>query len=138
MTLSSLQSEVNGIQDRLNRLAQERLQLETHLSTIKAQIDLVEVMNQESPSALPGGAMLRQNVELDQLDKESTPAKPRSSSCCRSIRKPIRRPGPEETPRSAQEQRDDLQAKQEAMLATESARPKEATKRAQIFRWRKA
>lgn len=132
--LSSLQTQVNGIQDQLNRLAQERLQYETHLQTVKNQIDLVDMMSQESPSSLPGSSALRQNVELEQMNKEIETAEGNLQQLLQVYKETY--PDIRDLKRRIEirkKQRDDLQQKQDAALNTELSKPKDAPKKGTNF-----
>jgi succinoglycan biosynthesis transport protein ExoP len=134
-TLTSLQSQNTGINDQLNRLAQERVQLEAHLSTLKSQLDLTSMMAQDAESVLPNSPMARQNVELESLNKsieggESQLAQflqmyKESYPDIRDLRKRLG---------VLKKQRDGLKIKQEQELATEAAKPKEPSKKGTNYR----
>jgi len=65
--LTTLQQQSSTINDGLNRLAQEQVQLDTHLQTLQNQIELVNMFDKE---ALPSAPLARrQNDELLQLNK---------------------------------------------------------------------
>jgi len=134
-TLTSLQSQVNGINDQLNRLAQERVQLEAHLSTLKSQLDLTAMMAQEPDGTIPNSPMARQNTELEQLTKQIEAGESNLAQLLQSyketypdIRDLKKRLG------VLKKQRDDLQAKQEREQALEAAKPKEPLKKTTNFR----
>jgi succinoglycan biosynthesis transport protein ExoP len=126
--LTSLQNQSSGINDHLNRLAQERVQLEAHLSTLKSTMDVTAMMAQD-PDALPNGPMARQNVDLESLNKlidagESNLAQllqmyKESYPDIRDLRKRLG---------VLKLQRDALQRKQEKEVADEAAKPKEPLK----------
>jgi uncharacterized protein involved in exopolysaccharide biosynthesis len=71
-TLNSLQTEIGGINDQLNRLAAERVTLTTHLSSLKSQMDLTGLMAQDAANSTPSllSPVVRQNQELDSLNKQ--------------------------------------------------------------------
>jgi succinoglycan biosynthesis transport protein ExoP len=125
--LASLQTQVNGIQDQLNRLAQDRMQQEAHLSTLKSQLDLLGLMAQESPAALASNPVMRQNVELEQMNKQIDAAELRLQQLLQSYREGY--PEIRELRKQLvvlKKNRDDMQVKQEEMLAAEAAKPKDS------------
>ncbi len=66
--LNSLQSQANAANDALNREAQEKLELQTHLQTLQSQMDLLTLYDKEAQaSATPVAA--RQNERLLFLNK---------------------------------------------------------------------
>ncbi len=134
-TLQSLQNQVNGINDQLNRLAQERVQLEAHLSTLKSQLDLTTMMSQE-PEALPNSPMAKQNIELETLNRQIEGGESNLALLLQSyketypdIRDLKKRLG------VLKRQRDDLKAKQERELADEAAKPKTPARKATNFQF---
>ena len=134
-TLQSLQNQVNGINDQLNRLAQERVQLEAHLSTLKSQLDLTTMMSQE-PEALPNSPMAKQNIELETLNRQIDGGESNLALLLQSyketypdIRDLKKRLG------VLKRQRDDLKAKQERELADEAAKPKTPARKATNFQF---
>jgi uncharacterized protein involved in exopolysaccharide biosynthesis len=68
--LSSLQTQVNGMNDQLNRLAEDRVTYETHLSSLRAQMEMNNALAQDPQSAPPVAALVRQNEELAHLNGE--------------------------------------------------------------------
>jgi uncharacterized protein involved in exopolysaccharide biosynthesis len=66
--LNSLQSQANGANDALNRLAQERLEAETHLQTLQSQMDLLRLYDKENETAATP-VVARQNERLAFLNK---------------------------------------------------------------------
>jgi uncharacterized protein involved in exopolysaccharide biosynthesis len=130
-SLSSLQSQMTGIQDQLNRLTQQRIQLEAHLSTLKSQLDLVDMMSQDSGSSgIVGTSGFRQNTELEQLNKEIDGGESHLQQLLQSYREGYpeirdlrKRLG------VLKKQRDDLKAKQEEAAAAEAAKPKDAPRK---------
>jgi uncharacterized protein involved in exopolysaccharide biosynthesis len=66
--LNSLQSQANAANDALNRQAQEKLELQTHLQTLQSQMDLLTLYDKESQAATTPVAA-RQNERLVFLSK---------------------------------------------------------------------
>ena len=134
-TLSSLQTQVNGINDQLNRLAQDRIQLEAHLSTLKSQLDLTALMAQEPDTLLPSSPMARQNSELENLNRQIEAGDTKLSQLLQSYKDTY--PDVKELRKSLlvlKKQRDALQLKQEREQADESAKPKDAPKKTTNYR----
>ena len=133
-TLTSLQAQVNGVNDQLNRLSQERVQLEARLETFKSQQDLNSLMAQEASLSVAGSPAMRQNAELENLNKQ-VDAWESQLAQLRLTFKPdypdIR--NLEKRLKALKTQRDDLQKKQEAELAEEAAKPKESLKKGTNF-----
>jgi len=73
--LTSLQTEVNGIQDGINRLGQDRMQQEAHLATTKSQMDLTEMMGQE-PTGPAGQCAAPPELLTRSINKELRAEKP--------------------------------------------------------------
>lgn len=72
--LTSLQQQAGTINDGLNRLAQEKVQLDTHLQTLQDQVQLYDMFDKE---ALPQAPLVqKQNADLLALNRtiESTEA----------------------------------------------------------------
>ena len=67
--LSSLQSTSNAFNDALNRLAQEKLELETHLQTLQSQMDLLSMYNKEA-DAVSTPVLARQNERLMLMNRQ--------------------------------------------------------------------
>ena len=65
--LTSLQQQSTSINDGLNRLAQERVQLDTHLQTLQGQLELFDMFDNEPALAAP--VVKKQNELLVQLNK---------------------------------------------------------------------
>jgi succinoglycan biosynthesis transport protein ExoP len=65
--LTSLQQQATNINDGLNRLAQERVQLDTHLQTLQGQLQLFDMFDNEP--ALTAPVVKKQNELLVQLNK---------------------------------------------------------------------
>jgi uncharacterized protein involved in exopolysaccharide biosynthesis len=121
--LTSLQQQSGTINDSLNREAQEKVQLDTHLETLQGQLELLGMFDKEtdisSPVARQNERLLVYNrqvtdteAQLAQLEKIYTPTYPD----VRDARKHL-----EELTR----QRNELQKQQDA----EEAKPKEPVKR---------
>jgi succinoglycan biosynthesis transport protein ExoP len=68
--LSSLQAQAGGINDALNRLAQERVQLDTHVETLQSQLSLIDAFDRDTEP--PPMATRRQNERLLQLNQQVT------------------------------------------------------------------
>jgi uncharacterized protein involved in exopolysaccharide biosynthesis len=72
--LTSLQTQTSGLNDNLNRIAQQKAQLEAHVASLKSQRDMFLLMDKESSDAvnknLPlSSPQVRQNERLGQLNK---------------------------------------------------------------------
>ena len=70
--LAALQNQANAMNDALNRLAQAKVQLETHLGTLTSQKELIAMFDKESQAAdqLPiAGQVRRQNERLLALER---------------------------------------------------------------------
>jgi polysaccharide biosynthesis transport protein len=129
--LTSLQQQSGTLNDGLNRLAQERVQLDTHLQTLQGQVELFNMFDKEAPLTAP--LARRQNEQLLQYDKtiEST-----ESSLAQL--KQIYKPGyPDIRDADARLQvlkgeRDDLQRKldEDAKKEEEAAKSREPAKKA--------
>ncbi|MDQ1473789.1 MAG: protein tyrosine kinase modulator [Bryobacterales bacterium] len=130
-SLNSLQGQVTGVQDQLNRLAQQRIQLEAHLSTLKSQLDLIDMMAQDSSSpGMAGTPAFRQNAEVEQLNKEIDAGESHLQELLQSYREgypDIR--NLQKRLALLKKQRDDLKAKQEDAIASDAAKPKEAPRK---------
>jgi uncharacterized protein involved in exopolysaccharide biosynthesis len=66
--LNSLQAQANAANDALNREAQEKLELQTHLQTLQSQMDLLTLYDRESQAATTP-VVARQNERLLFLTK---------------------------------------------------------------------
>lgn len=129
--LTSLQQQSASINDGLNRLAQERVQLDTHLQTLQDQMQLLDMFDKESP-AQQAPAARQENEMLLSLDRtiESTESQ---LAQLRQIYKPgypdIR--DAEARLKVMRQERDDLQKKQDAdqakAVAAAAAAQKEAS-----------
>jgi uncharacterized protein involved in exopolysaccharide biosynthesis len=65
--LTSLQQQLTTANDSLNRLAQERLQLDTRLKTLQQQLQLFDMFDKETPVAAPVTKL--QSEQLAALNK---------------------------------------------------------------------
>jgi succinoglycan biosynthesis transport protein ExoP len=133
--LAALQTQVNGVQDQLNRLAQQRVQAEAHLSTLKNQLDLYGLMAQEAPASLGGGSpAMRRNVELEQLNKQIEGGELQLQQYLQSFKETY--PDIRNLRKSLAvltRKRDELQAKQDELLAADAAKPKDAPRKSTNF-----
>jgi succinoglycan biosynthesis transport protein ExoP len=132
--LTSLQTQVNGVQDQLNRLAQQRVQAEAHLSTLKNQLDLFGLMAQETPAALASSPAMRQNVELEQLNKQIESGELQLQQYLQSFKETY--PDIRNLRKNLAvlaKRRDELQAKQDELLAADAVKPKDAPKKSTNF-----
>lgn len=68
--LTSVQAQVSRIQDELNRLAQTKLGLEQHITTLKANKDLLLLMEKDAPEALGGSPVVKKNEEILAANKQ--------------------------------------------------------------------
>lgn len=128
--LTSLQTQVAQVDDQLNRLAQEKVALEAHVSTLKSQMDLADLMSQDTQQAPIGSPMAKQNEELVELNKQIEAGETQLAQFLQSyketypdIRDLRKRLG------VLKRQRDDLQIKQERIQADESLKPKDSIKK---------
>lgn len=69
-TLGSLQGQAGGINDALNRLDQQRVQLETHLATLNSQKDLAGLL--ENDMDTPTSPVAQKNERLMLLNRSIT------------------------------------------------------------------
>ena len=72
--LTSLQNQSISFNDTLNRLAQQKVQLEAHLATLNSQKDMLLLFDKDSEGGAPGrmplaSPQLRQNERLLQLNR---------------------------------------------------------------------
>lgn len=138
--LTSLQQQANAINDSLNRLAQERVQLDTHLQTLQSQLDLVTMFDKESslpppPTATPTVRVQNERLQLlnrQITDTESQLAQLRQiySSKYPDIRDAENRLGVLKKERdSLQSEQEKLQERLQAELEAERAKPKDTAKK---------
>jgi succinoglycan biosynthesis transport protein ExoP len=122
--LTSLQQQANTINDALNRLAQERLQLDTHLQTLQSQLDLISSFEKEAAAApAPPPAVRQQNERLAALNRTITETESQLAQL-QQIYKPNYPDIRDAQNRLAvlRKERDELQGQQDA----EAEKPKEA------------
>jgi uncharacterized protein involved in exopolysaccharide biosynthesis len=127
--LNSLQGQANAANDALNRQAQEKLELQTHLQTLQSQMDLLTMYDKENQAATTPVAA-RQNERLIVLNKTIEDTELQLAQL-RQIYKesfPDIRDA-ENRLQVLQDQRDKLQAQQDA----EEAKPKELVKKGTNF-----
>jgi succinoglycan biosynthesis transport protein ExoP len=62
--LTALQQKASGLNDALNRLAQERVQLDTNLQTAQDRLQLFDMFDKEAAPAAPVAVAARQQNEL--------------------------------------------------------------------------
>jgi len=127
--LASLQAQVNGINDQLNRLQQDRGTQETHLSSLKAQLDMNNMIGQEPQNLSAFSPAARQNEELVTLNKSIAEGESR----LRLLLKQYKDTYPDirdlrSSLADLKAQRDELLANQEKQQAEEAAK-KEGPKR---------
>lgn len=124
--LTSLQQQSNAINDGLNRLAQERIQLDTHQQTLQDQLQLLDIFDSENTSQAP--IAREQNEQLLALDRNIENTETQLAQL-RQIYKPtypdIR--DAEARLQVMRRQRDDLQKKQDQEHAAALAAVKEAS-----------
>ncbi len=133
-TLTSLQNEVNGINDQLNRLATERVTLQTHLSSLRSQMDLTGLMAQEPTSVSSFSPVARQNQELDALNKEIAAEDLHLQQLLQQYKETY--PDIRDIKMRLdvlKRQRDTIVAAQEKQLQEEAAAPREAPKKTTNF-----
>lgn len=68
--LTSVQAQVSRIQDELNRITQQKLGIEQHITTLRANKDLLLMMEKEAPDALGGGPVVRKNEDILAANKQ--------------------------------------------------------------------
>jgi uncharacterized protein involved in exopolysaccharide biosynthesis len=70
--LTSLQQQLTSINDSLNRLAQEKLQLDTRLQTFQSQLQLLDMFGKESPASAPVARLQSENLNAMNKTIEAT------------------------------------------------------------------
>jgi polysaccharide biosynthesis transport protein len=133
-SLASLQNQVNGINDQLNRLATERVSLQTHLSSLKSQMELTGLMAQESAPVSSFSPVARKNQELENLNKEIAAEDLRLQQLLQQYKETY--PDIRDIKLRLQvlkKQRDTIVAEQEKDSAEEAAKPREAPKKSTNF-----
>jgi succinoglycan biosynthesis transport protein ExoP len=126
--LTSLQQQASTINDGLNRLAQEKVQLDTHLQTLQGQMELVSMFDREA-QPLTAPLARQQNDQLLQLNRTIEG----SEANLEQLKKIYKANYPDIRDAEArlqvmESQRDTLQKKQDEELAKETAKEEEAAK----------
>jgi uncharacterized protein involved in exopolysaccharide biosynthesis len=128
--LTSLQQQASNINDGLNRLAQEKVQLDTHLQTLQGQMELVSMFDREAQTQpLPAPLVRQQNDQLFQMDRTIEG----SEANLEQLKKVYRANYPDIRDAEARlqvmkNQREALQKKQDDELARQMAKEEEAAK----------
>ncbi len=134
-SLSSLMQQYNAISEHLNRLAQDRVQLEAHVGTLKSNLELVDLMAQESNAIGPAGSpVIKQNEELVTRNKQIEAAESQLAQFLQIYKETY--PDIKDLRKRLmvmKRERDDLALKQEMMLADEAKKPKEVSKKPTNF-----
>jgi polysaccharide chain length determinant protein (PEP-CTERM system associated) len=133
--LTSLQTEVNGIDQDLSRLSNEKLTLQTQITYLENELKLNSSFAQEiADSPLPTSAVARQNDDLNGINKSIEQLELDIQRL-----KQIYRPNypdvknAETNLKILQKKRDDLVAAQAKDQADEAAKPKPVQKKATNF-----
>ena len=133
--MNSLMQQYNSINEHLNRLAQDRVQLEAHLATLKSNLDIVELMAQETPTTgLIGSPVNKQNEELVARNKQIEAAESQLAQYLQIYKETY--PDIKDLRKRLgvmKRERDDLAMKQEMLLAEEAKKPKEVAKKPTNF-----
>jgi polysaccharide biosynthesis transport protein len=114
--LTSLQQQSGSLNDGLNRLAQERVQLDTHLQTLQVQLELFNSFDKETPPSAP--LARQQNERLAILNRTIETTESQLAQLKRTYRSNF--PDIRDMENRLQEmrgERDDLQKKQDDELA---------------------
>jgi hypothetical protein len=114
--LTSLQQQSGALNDGLNRLAQERVQLDTHLQTLQVQLELFNSFDKETPPSAP--LARQQNERLATLNRTIETTESQLAQLKRTYRSNF--PDIRDMENRLQEmrgERDDLQKKQDDELA---------------------
>ena len=70
--LSSLQGQAGAINDALNRIEQQKVQLEQHEKTLESQLQLFAMLDKDADTASPTSPVARENERLVFLNREIT------------------------------------------------------------------
>jgi len=121
--LTALQQQANAINDSLNRQAQEKVQLDTHLETLQGQLELLGMFEKDQDVSGPAA---RQNERLLMMNRAVTDAE----SQLAQLQKKFKPTYPDVRDAQAhlaemKRQRDELQKDQDA----EEAKPKDVVKK---------
>jgi len=134
-SLNSLQLQFSAINEQLNRLSQDRVQLEAHLSTLKSNLDLVELMAQEQPgTGSVGSPIVKQNEELLLKNKQIEASESQLAQLLQIFKETY--PDIKDLRKRLlvmKRERDDMALKQEQLLAEEARKPKEVVKKPTNF-----
>jgi uncharacterized protein involved in exopolysaccharide biosynthesis len=119
--LSSLQGQAAGINDSLNRIEQQKVQLDQHQKTLESQMQLFTMLDKDAETAgNPSSPIARQNERLVFLSRQITDTESRLAQM-RQVYKPnypdLRTAQAEL--QALREERDKLQADQEKELAAD-------------------
>src|ERR1019366_5864190 len=125
--LSSLQAQAAGINDALNRLAQERVQLDTRLETLQSQLSLLDMFDKDTDTT---PMVRRQNERLVMLNRQIT----ETESSLAQLKQVYKANYPdirdaERRLEVIRKERDELQKQQDE----EEAKPREPVKKATSF-----
>lgn len=133
--LTSLQQKSSALNDALNRLAQERVQLDTHLQTLQVQLELLNSFDKEAPPSAP--LARQQNERLTTLNRTIDNTESQLAQLKRTYRSNF--PDIRDMESRLQEmraERDDLQKKQDdelAKLEDAARQPQESAKKPTNF-----
>ncbi len=121
--LTALQQQANAINDSLNRQAQEKVQLDTHLETLQGQLELLGMFDKDQDVTGPAA---RQNERLLMMNRAVTDAESQLAQLQKKF-KPTYPDVRDATAHLAEmkRQRDELQKQQDA----EEAKPREVVKK---------
>ncbi|HYA16686.1 MAG TPA: hypothetical protein VEF06_04430 [Bryobacteraceae bacterium] len=132
--LSALQSQAAGIGEMINRIAQERVQMDTHLETLNSQLSLLDAFDRDSENVTAPVQVRRQNERLVELSRTITQMESNLEQM-KQVYKPtypdIR--DAEKRIEVLRRERDDLVKKQADEEAGEAARPRDPVKHATTF-----
>jgi chromosome segregation ATPase len=130
--LSALQSRAGGISDAINRLAQDRVQLDTRLETLQSQLSLLDMFDRETEPPPP--QMRRQNDRLLMLNKQIIETESNLAQM-KQVYKPtypdIR--DAEKRLEVIRKERDDLQKQQDDEEAALASKPRDPVKKGTTF-----
>jgi uncharacterized protein involved in exopolysaccharide biosynthesis len=126
--INALQARIGGIMQELNRLQNEKVTLETHVTYLKNQMALTDAFQDDNPG--PSSPIYRENQELQKLDKDIDDTEFR----LRQLRQMYRANYPDIRIYQNQlslmkKRRDDLAARQEKERAEEAAKPQPQQKK---------
>jgi succinoglycan biosynthesis transport protein ExoP len=134
-SLQSLQTQVNGIDQNINQLSNERLTLQTQITYLENEAKLNESFAQEvADTPTPNSAAARQNDELTVINKTIE----QEGLRLQELKKNFQPTYPEIRPiekhlKVLQERRDQLQADQAKQTSDDAAKPKPVVKKATNF-----